>query len=378
MQLELELGAASTALNGPASDKTEAAYSRAYELSRRSGESLELLRALQGLRLMHSTRGASHKSLAVAEEALEIARRINDPAQLALAHSALAITLSTLAELLQARVMLEEALTQFASLPELSNLQLFRVATNVVLGRTLWLLGFPDQALKTIREAEIAGNRSTNPVAKAFALQPGEVHIWCGDFELVRENAQALLEAPWTPEINAVFLARADLARGWLMAREGKPDGIAMIRDALARTIATRYSLSRSMFAAMLAEACASVRQIDDALSVLDEALPFAQAEEPYFEAELNRQRGVLLLMQDVSNAAQAQQFFRTAIEISRRQKAKSWELRATTSLARLLDKQGHREEARAMLARIYNWFTEGFNTPDLKGAKALLDELKG
>jgi predicted ATPase len=162
------------------------------------------------------------------------------------------------------------------------------------------------------------------------------------------------------------------------MAREGKPDGIAMIRDALARTIATRYSLSRSMFAAMLAEACASVGQIDDALSALDEALPFAQAEEPYFEAELNRQRGVLLLMQDVSNAAQAQQFFRTAIEISRRQKAKSWELRATTSLARLLDKQGHREEARAMLARIYNWFTEGFNTPDLKGAKALLDELKG
>jgi hypothetical protein len=76
------------------------------------------------------------------------------------------------------------------------------------------------------------------------------------------------------------------------MAREGKPDGIAMIRDALARTIATRYSLSRSMFAAMLAEACASVGQIDDALSALDEALPFAQAEEPYFEAELNRQRG--------------------------------------------------------------------------------------
>jgi class 3 adenylate cyclase/tetratricopeptide (TPR) repeat protein len=378
MQLQLELGAASTALNGPASDKTEAAYSRAYELSRRSGESLELLRALQGLRLMHSTRGASHKSLAVAEEALEIARRINDPAQLALAHSALAITLSTLAELLQARVMLEEALTQFASLPELSNLQLFRVATNVVLGRTLWLLGFPDHALKTIREAEIAGNRSTNPVAKAFALQPGEVHIWCGDFELVRENAQALLEAPWTAEINAVFLARADLARGWLMAREGKPDGIAMIRDARARTIATRYSLSRSMFAAMLAEACASVGQIDDALSALDEALPFAQAEEPYFEAELNRQRGVLLLMQDVSNAAQAEQCFRTAIEISRRQKAKSWELRATTSLARLLDKQGHREEARAMLAGIYNWFTEGFGTPDLKGAKALLDELKG
>jgi predicted ATPase len=81
-------------------------------------------------------------------------------------------------------------------------------------------------------------------------------------------------------------------------------------------------------------------------------------------------------LMQDASNAAQAEQLFRTAIEIARSQSAKSWELRATTSLARLLDKQGKRDEARAMLAEIYNWFTEGFDTADLKDAKALLDEL--
>ena len=90
----------------------------------------------------------------------------------------------------------------------------------------------------------------------------------------------------------------------------------------------------------------------------------------------MHRLKGELLLAQDASNAARAEKSFRTAIEIARRQKAKSWELRATTSLARLLDKQGHRDEARAMLADIYNWFTEGFDTADLKDAKALLEEL--
>ena len=90
----------------------------------------------------------------------------------------------------------------------------------------------------------------------------------------------------------------------------------------------------------------------------------------------MHRLKGELLLAQDPSNAAQAEQSFRTAIEISRKQEAKSWELRATTSLARMLAEQGKRDEARAMLAEIYNWFTEGFDTADLKDAKALLGEL--
>ena len=94
------------------------------------------------------------------------------------------------------------------------------------------------------------------------------------------------------------------------------------------------------------------------------------------YEAEVHRLKGELLLAQDTSNVSHAEQTFRIAIEIARKQSAKSWELRATTSLARLLDQQGKRDEARAMLAEIYNWFTEGFDTADLKDAKALLDEL--
>ena len=135
-------------------------------------------------------------------------------------------SLSTLAELVQARVDVGRSADAVRDLCQIfRTCKYFMWLRYVMLGRTLWLLGFPDQALKTMREAEIGGNRSTNPVAKAFGLQTSEVRIWCGDFELVRENAQALLQAPWAAELNPVFPARADLVRGWLLAREGKPDG---------------------------------------------------------------------------------------------------------------------------------------------------------
>ena len=109
---------------------------------------------------------------------------------------------------------------------------------------------------------------------------------------------------------------------------------------------------------------------------MLDESLPFAETEQHYYEAELHRLRGELLLMRTDADREGAERCFRKAIDIARRQSAKSWELRAATSLARLKAKLGKRDEGRTILAEIYNWFTEGFDTVDLKDAKALLDEL--
>ena len=118
--------------------------------------------------------------------------------------------------------------------------------------------------------------------------------------------------------------------------------------------------------------------RLDEGLSALTDALAAAdEHENRIHEAEIHRLKGELLLRQDDSNTAEAQSCFRKAIEVARRQSAKSWELRATTSLARLLAKQGRREEARTMLAAIYNWFTEGFDTADLKDARELLTELR-
>jgi predicted ATPase len=165
--------------------------------------------------------------------------------------------------------------------------------------------------------------------------------------------------------------------RGWSLVYERRAnEGLDDIRRSLEGR--QRFGLgSRPIGSAMLVEAHLKMNQAVAGLEVLEQA--FSRVEptgERLYEPEMHRLKGELLLMQDASNAALAEQSFRTAIDISRQQKAKSWELRATTSLARLLDEQGHRVEARAMLAEIYNWFTEGFDTADLKDAKALLEEL--
>jgi len=376
IRMQLTLGTVAQTAIGPSANQTEAAFVRAYELCIRDGESIDLLRALSGIRIVHLTRGNLRKSYELSREVLEIAGRINDPIQLAIARSSLAVGLSVLGELTQARQIIEESIDLFGSLPDVPELQVSRTNVPLLLCRTLWLLGFPDQANKQAREAETAAHRSSNPLAKAFGLQPKEMDIWCGNFELLRESSQMLLEAPWAAEINLIWAARANVILGWLMAREGQSDGIAKIRDAMAAVASSRFGINRSIYGAMLAEACAAVGQIDEAMSAVDEVLPFAQTEERYHEAELNRLRGEFLLMRAPADHGAAEECFRTAIEIARRQSARSWELRATTSLARLLAKQGKRDEARATLAEIYNWFTEGFTTPDLKDAKSLLDEL--
>ena len=135
----------------------------------------------------------------------------------------------------------------------------------------------------------------------------------------------------------------------------------------------------RLQYLCLLAKACIETDRLDDGLSALTEALATAEKHEWCdHETEMHRLKGELLLKQADSNATEARSCFERAIEIAREQRAKSWELRATMSLARLLASQGRREEARTMLADIYGWFTEGFDTADLKDAKALLDDLRG
>jgi predicted ATPase len=132
-------------------------------------------------------------------------------------------------------------------------------------------------------------------------------------------------------------------------------------------------------FLSLLAEACMDGGRVEEALCALTEARAIVnEHEERYLLAEINRLLGELLLKQNNSSAVEAENCLRRAIEIARDQSAKSWELRATTSLARLIASQGRRDEARTILADIYNWFTEGFDTADLKDAKVLLDELAG
>ena len=169
--------------------------------------------------------------------------------------------------------------------------------------------------------------------------------------------------------------------RGWALAEQGRhQEGIAQIQEGLAASRAIGAELLRPYHLCLLAEAFKNTGfASDDALSALNEALAAADGNEIHApEAEIHRLKGELLLKHNNSNVAEAQNCYERALEIARRQNGKSLELRATMSLARLLDKQGRRDEARAMLAEIYNWFTEGFDTADLKDAKTLLEELGG
>jgi predicted ATPase len=174
------------------------------------------------------------------------------------------------------------------------------------------------------------------------------------------------------------WLAEANILHGWAMAEQGRnEEAIAQIQEGLAAFRAAGAELERPQNLSLLAHACMKTGRLDEGLSALTEALAVADEREArVFEAEANRLKGELLLKQDDSNAPEAKNCYERAIAIARKQNAKSWELRATMSLARLLNERGGRDEARTMLAEIYGWFTEGFDTADLKNAKALLDEL--
>ena len=162
------------------------------------------------------------------------------------------------------------------------------------------------------------------------------------------------------------------------MAEQGHgAEGVAQMRQGLAAWRATGAKLSEPSLLSMLAEAYGKDRQTDEGLTLVAEALAAVHITgERSWEADLYRLKGKLVLAQSIDNATEAATYFQQALDIARRQQAKSLELRAAMSLARLWQQQGKRAEAHALLAPVYGWFTEGFDTADLKDAKALLDKL--
>jgi predicted ATPase len=243
---------------------------------------------------------------------------------------------------------------------------------------TLWTLGYPDQALKWANEAVEFAQALAHPHslvgAESFLAVVRQVRR---EPHLVQKVAERLI-ALSAEHGFTLWLAYATFLRGSASAEQGRnEDGIQQMQEGLAASRATGAELLRPYHLCLLAEACIEIGRLDDGLRALMEALAAAdQHENRESGAEIHRLKGALLLKQNTANAREAERCFRIAIEVSRCQSAKSLELRATMSLARLLVTQGKRDEARAMLTEIFGWFTEGFDTADLKDAKALLDEL--
>jgi predicted ATPase len=246
--------------------------------------------------------------------------------------------------------------------------------------QSLWLLGYPDQAVASIQAALALAQQLAHPLSLTQALR------WAAVLHHLRREAvqtRAHAEASMTITTDRGFPQQVAVAmplRGWALAASGQGvEGIAQIRQGLGAFRATGATRDRLEHLALLAEASAQMGQTAEGLVALAKALAtLDQSDMRLWEAELYRLRGELLLQHAVAQPGEAETCFRQALDIARRQQAKSLELRAAMSLCRLWQRQGKRDAARQLLAEVYGWFTEGFDTADLQEAKALLEELPG
>jgi predicted ATPase len=390
LALQTALGPVLTAIKGFAAPEVEKTYTRALELCRQIGETPQLIPVLRGLQIFYLVRAEHKTARELGEQLLTLAQRVQDPVFLLGTHLALGQTLYPLGELASAREHLELGIAlhdpqQNRSLAWAGSHP--GVACLSYMAWVLWHLGYPDQALKRSYEALTLAQELSHPFTLAFALNwTAWLHQSRREEQPTREQAEATITLS-TEQGFPLWLAWGTILRGWALAEQGQAEeGITQMRQGLAAWQATGAKNFRLHFLASLADTHRKVGQADEGLTLLAEALATVkETEERYWEAELYRLHGELLLAQEGyrlqavgfrEKAEEAEECFLKAIEIARQQRAKSLELRVVMSLARLWQQQGKKEEARTMLAEIYDWFTEGFDTKDLQEAKALIEEL--
>jgi predicted ATPase len=243
---------------------------------------------------------------------------------------------------------------------------------------TLWALGYPEQAVQAGDRALTLASELAHPASLAATLSYAAVlHQFRREEASVQQMAEALI-ALSTEQGDAERLARGTILRGWALFVQGQgAEGIVQMRQGLAALQTTGGQVRRPLFQALLAEAYGAVGQVEAGLQLLAEALAAVeQTGGRFYEAELHRLQAELLLQQTAAPWGEAEASLQQALELAHRQQAKSLELRAAVSLARLWQQQGKCDEARALLAPIYGWFTEGFDTADLQEARGLLEEL--
>ncbi|MBI3800334.1 MAG: tetratricopeptide repeat protein, partial [Deltaproteobacteria bacterium] len=399
LTLQLTLGPALMATRGYTAPEVEQVYTRARELCQQVGETPQLFPVLFGLRTFYIIRAEHQLARELSEQLLSLARRMHDPLLLLQAHIGLGSSLFLLGEVAMAQTHFEQATALYDPQQHRSALYLGLAnpgsGISTWLAWTLWFLGYPDQALQQNQRALTLAHELARPfnLAAVLSFAVG-FHQLRREGRATQERAEALITLS-TDQGFAQYAAQGTIRRGWALVEQGQAEaGVAQIRQGLAAHRATGAENARPHYLALLAEGYEKVGQAEEGLNTLVEALATVdKTGERYYEAELYRLKGKLVLQSGVRGPAsenpntqhpapstqaeaEAEACFHKAIEIAQRQQAKSWELRATVSLARLWQHQGKQHEARNTLSEIYNWFTEGFDTKDLQEAKVLLEEL--
>jgi DNA-binding SARP family transcriptional activator/predicted negative regulator of RcsB-dependent stress response len=327
----------------------------------------------------HSCRAELETALQLAKRIMDLAPRAGDPLFVATAHLALGEVLTAMAEHASARDHLEHTVEFFDRQPQRPKWFIDQRNLESALSCqswVLWFLGYPDQALRSSQEALAVAQELDHPFALEFAFSVGgaALHLLRRELEAAQQRVDSLVRLG-TDKGFALYETMGALYRGRLQVESGRArEGIQGMREALEAIRATGIVGGRSQQVACLVAAYLKAGQVERGLSAADDALAFVEeTSERWFEPELHRLKGELLRMDGYEADAEAS--FRRAVEVARQQQAKSWELRATMSLCRLLQARGKREEAQQLLTDVYGWFTEGFDTPDLQQAKALLEE---
>jgi DNA-binding winged helix-turn-helix (wHTH) protein/predicted ATPase len=380
LALQILLGSAAAAVKGIGAPERERSLLRARDLSQRLGEQSHIFPVLWQLFHFHAQRGELQTAREYAEHLLAVAETKCDAVMLAGARTALGVCLFYIGDFAGCRGQFELAIAQDIPLRKRWYLDERRpdVLAGALSALAEGILGYPDRCRVVVGEVVKRARAQSSLPDLAFALVAcGRGHLLAGS----PGSAQSLAEEAITLSETHGFVERAALGkyvRGVALARQGElKEGIACILQGLSDYSATGGRLGQSEFYSALAAAFGKAGRIQEGLEAVDLGLAMGRdGGESYYRGELYRIRGELIQIEDSADPHEAERLFRTAIDIASRRQARSFELRATTSLARLLAKQGHRDEARTMLAEIYNWFTEGFDTTDLKDAKTLLDEL--
>jgi TOMM system kinase/cyclase fusion protein len=390
LALQSTLGVPLMNIKGWTSPEVETVYRRARELCQQVGETPQLFPVLWGLWRFYNVRAEYQTAFEIGEQSLRLAQDLRDSAFLAVAHHMLGNTLLWMGEFVSSRTHLEQGITLYDPQQHHSQIALYGVDLKVIgrsyEARALWVLGYPDQALKRMCEGLILAQELSHPFSLAWALEWFfNLHNLRREVQAAQDQAERLI-ALSAEQGFPYFLKNGTCDQGWVLVEEGQREkGIAQMCESVASLKATGANLALSLRLVWLAQAYGKNAQVEAGLAALTEALTFISKNgERYWEAELYRVKGELLRQtakgnrQTAAMESEGEICFRQAIDMARRQSAKSLELRAVVSLSHLWQQQGKRDAARELLAPVYGWFTEGFDTADLQEAKALLKELGG
>ena len=383
LAIRMLLGPALIATKGYGALEVQQTYARARELCDRVEDRTRMFPVLRGLWNSYLFRAEMPKARERAAELLSLARDSDDTALVVEAHRVMSTVSFFIGDFSASRSHAEQGMALYDPDRHRPLAFVFGADPGVICGLygalSLWMLGYPQQAEAGMDRATAGARVVAHGHTEAFALTYQSFHHVCRrEVHAARECAQAAIAVASKLGIRQ-WAAWSAVLHGWALAMEGEAeDGSRQLRDSLEdwRSMGNEAFVV-PLFRGLLAEALAFGGQVGEALAAVRDALTVTHdTEQRFWEAELHRVQGELLLAASPDDPANAEACFHQALGVARQQHARFWELRAATSLARLWQGQGRTDDARGLLMPVYDWFTEGFDTPDLRDAKAVLDEL--